>query len=196
MRRICHALLQRRARTLIVIAAVSVTALVAACGGPSSTGSANAGGSPTSQSAVGYSACVRSHGVPNFPDPGSSGQLPKTSAQQLGVSGSRLQAALTACRRLLPSSSQPGPPTQAALQQAWSATRDFARCMRIHGVSDWPGPTSDPGPHPERPAFNLPASIDPNSLQIITKIRECAPLLHGWDPYVNTGAGQAFLNLS
>ena len=139
---------------------------------------------------------MRSHGVPNFPDPDSSGQLPKTSAQQLGVSGSQFQTALTSCRRLLPNSSQPGPPTQAALQQAWTSTRDFARCMHTHGVSNWPGPTSDPGPHPERPTFNLPASIDQNSTQIITKIRECAPLLHGWDPYVTTDAGPAFLNLS
>jgi hypothetical protein len=196
VKRIRQAPRQRSARTLIVSAAVAVTALVAACGSPTSTGSASTGQTPTSPSAVGYSACVRSHGVPNFPDPDRSGQLPKTSAQQLGVSGSRLQAALTACRSRLPSSSQPGPPTQASLQQAWSATRNFAQCMRARGLPNWPGPTSDPSHHPERPTFNLPAGIDQDSPHVTTKIRECAPLLHGWDPYVTTGAGPAFLNLS
>jgi hypothetical protein len=68
--------------------------------------------------------------------------------------------------------------------------------MRTHGVSNWPGPTSDPSHHPERPTFNLPATIDQNLAQITTKIRECAPQLHGWVPYVNTDAGPAFLNLS
>ena len=32
-------------------------------------------------SAVAYSACIRSHGVPNFPDPDSSGQVPKADPQ-------------------------------------------------------------------------------------------------------------------
>ena len=190
------------ARTATAIIATAVLVLLAAAcssGSPSSSGSggsSNAGGSPTAPSAVGYSACVRSHGVPNFPDPSSSGQIPKTSAQQLGVSSSQLQVALTACRPLLPSSNQPGPPTRAELQQAWSGTRNFARCMRSHGVSNWPDPTSDPGPHPERPTFTLPVGIDQNSPQITAKVRECEPLLHGWDPYVNTAAGQTFLNVS
>jgi hypothetical protein len=189
-----------RIATAIIATAVLVM-MAAACssGSPSSAGSggsSNAGGSPTSPSGVGYSACVRSHGVPDFPDPDSNGQIPKTSAQQLGVSSSQLQAALTACRPLLPSSSQAGPPAQAELRQAWSATRNFAWCMRSHGVSNWPDPTSDPAHHPERPTFNLPVGIDQNSPQITTKISECEPLLHGWDPYVNSAAGQTFLNLS
>jgi hypothetical protein len=39
----------------------------------------------TTQQAVAYSHCMRSHGVPRYPDPYSDGQLPKVGAQQLGV---------------------------------------------------------------------------------------------------------------
>jgi hypothetical protein len=68
------------ARTAAAIVATAVLAvLAAACSGsPSSPGgSPDAGGAANSPSAVGYSHCMRSHGVPNFPDPDSSGTLPK-----------------------------------------------------------------------------------------------------------------------
>jgi hypothetical protein len=79
----------------VVIATAALGLLAAACSGsPSSAGSGGstaAGGSAGSPSAVAYSACMRSHGVPNFPDPSSSGQVPKPDPLQLGVStpGSR-----------------------------------------------------------------------------------------------------------
>ncbi len=59
---------------------------------------------------------------------------------------------------------------------------NFARCMRRHGVPNWPDPTGYP-PHPVRPTFELQlVGIDPNSPQISTKIHECEPLLHGNNP--------------
>jgi hypothetical protein len=51
---------------------------------------------------VAYSACMRSHGVPNFPDPDSNGQILKGDAQRFGVSTSQLQAAQQACQPLYP----------------------------------------------------------------------------------------------
>jgi len=60
--------------------------LLAGCGGsPSSSGgSPGAGGSTSSPSAVAYSACMRSHGIPNFPDPTASHPVVKEDPQQLG----------------------------------------------------------------------------------------------------------------
>src|ERR1700683_3556785 len=92
-------------RTATAVIATVVLVLLAACSGsPSSTGSGglSAGGSAGSPSAIAYSACMRSQGVPNYPDPDSSGQLPKGDAQQFGVSTSRYQAAQQACQHLLP----------------------------------------------------------------------------------------------
>jgi hypothetical protein len=46
----------------------------------------------------------------------------------------------------------------------------FARCMRSHGVPDWPDPALDRG----RAIFDpLTAGIDPNSPQVSTKIDAC-----------------------
>jgi len=54
-----------------ILATAALALLAAACSGrPSSTGgSPDAGGSAASTSAVAYSHCIRSHGLPNWPDP-------------------------------------------------------------------------------------------------------------------------------
>jgi hypothetical protein len=63
-----------------IIATAALALLAAACGGsPSSAGSGGSpdgGASASSPSAVAYSSCLRSHGVPNYPDPGGGG-LPR-----------------------------------------------------------------------------------------------------------------------
>ena len=89
-----------------IIAAAALALLGAACSdSPASAGSGgspNAGGSASSPSAVAYSGCMRSHGVPDYPDPSSSGTLPKPDAQAFGVSSSQFNAAQTDCQHLLP----------------------------------------------------------------------------------------------
>ena len=94
------------ARTVAaVIAAVGLALLAAACSGsPSSTGSGGTSDAERSTNShlIAYAQCVRSHGVPNFPYPNSSGEFPKGSAQELGVSSSQFQAAQAACRHLYP----------------------------------------------------------------------------------------------
>jgi len=128
----------RPARTLAaVIAAVMAALLAAACSGsPSSTGSGgapNARGSVNSSSLVGYSHCMRSHGVPNYPDPGGGNTLPdglpKVGPQQLGVSPSQLQGAQQACQHLLP--------TGGSLQQqeSQSPMPVFPRPRRVRPTS-------------------------------------------------------------
>ncbi len=110
---------------------------------------------------------MRAHGAPGFPDPASGGVIPKVTAQQLGVSDSRLQAARGACQSLLPGavsfqqqarqclSADTCP--QALVQQMLTADRAFARCMRARGVPGWPDPTLDAD---GRPVFDLiPAGI-------------------------------------
>ena len=180
-----------------IIAAVGLALLTAACGGnPSATasgGSSNAGGSARSQPAVAFSGCMRSHGVPNFPDPSSSGGVPKETAQQLGVSSSQLQAAQHACQHLLPNTGNIDD-NPAALHQWWSQMLHFARCMHSHGVPNWPDPSPYP-PDPVRPTFNLHAAgigfhlgAQPgnivNSAQIEAKVRQCDSVVHqnvsGW----------------
>ena len=140
----------RRRGTAAIIAAAAL-ALLAACGGsPSSAGSGGSSNavSASSPSAVAYSQCMRSHGVPDFPDPPSSGEVPKGSAQEFGVSSSQYQAAQTACQNLYPSTGgsiqqceMTGDCPQALVQQALTVMRKYARCMRAHGVPNFPDPT-------------------------------------------------------
>jgi hypothetical protein len=201
-----------------IIATAGLALLAAACssGSQSSTGSStgsggspHAGGSATSPSAVAYSACMRSHGVPNFPDPGSNGQVPKADPQLLGVSSSQLQVAQRTCQHLYPTNGgtlsasslrqcyESGVCPQALVRQALNAGLKFAQCMRSHGVPNWPDPTIDsqgrplfniavPGDHGFAPGRGLPASPPvARGGQIDTKINECERLepagsLLGW----------------
>ena len=94
---------------------------------------------------------MRSHGVPNYPDP-SNGQLPKGGAQAFGVSSSVFSAAQSACHSLLPDAGSfeeqasqctlAGDCPPALVQQMMATDRKFAQCMRSHGVPNWPDPTT------------------------------------------------------
>ena len=163
----------RAAVAVLTVAALACPA--AACSGSPSAASPDGSSSAAaaaSSPAVSYSHCMRAHGVPNFPDPGSGGSLPKGSAQQFGVSSVRLQAAEQACQHVLPSTgdlltaaslqqcylTHVCPP--ALVQQALSAGRKFAQCIRSHGVPNWPDPTSEAGGGP--PQFEIRVSRPPS----------------------------------
>jgi hypothetical protein len=182
----------RRAGVLAVSAGLVL--LTAACGGspssshsPSSTGtggSPNAGGSASSPSALAFSGCMRSHGVPNFPDPPPSfnGKFPGSSPQQLGVSRSRLLAATGACQSLLPA--VPGQARLTAQDQ-----RDYLRaaaCMRSHGITSFPDPVFSGG------GVNFPipsSSIDTSSPQFTQARQICQRLIPAGLPYSGSGSG-------
>ena len=94
------------------------------------------------------------------------------------------QAAAGACQALLPSGG--AGTTQAEVQQEWSEFRSFARCMRRHGVPNWPDPQPRSGTDP-RPLFDIqpvnPQSpINPDSPQITNKLPDCDSLLKTANP--------------
>jgi hypothetical protein len=176
------------ARTAATVIAAAVLALAGCGGSPSSTsGSPNASSSP---SAVAYSACMRSHGVPNFPDPGSGGQVPKADPQQLGVSSALLQATEQACQHLIPATgstaeqqqetqcSMAGNCSQAVVQKWMSGLRTLAQCLRTHGEPNWPDPViSSEGGHQAGPHFNYDqAGIDHHSSQVLAQVQVCIGL--------------------
>jgi hypothetical protein len=144
------------------IATAAVALVAAACSGspssPGGGGAANAGDSSTSPSAVAYSSCMRSHGVPTYQDP-TDGQLPKGDAKAFGVSSDVFTAARRACQRLLPvAGSFQDQASQCMLAdvcppgvvaQMMTIDLTFARCMRSHGVPNWPDPDIGPQGSPE-----------------------------------------------
>jgi len=171
-------------RTAAAVIALAGLAVLAACsgGGSANPGVANLGSSVASASsstssasngALAYSRCMRSRGISNFPDPDSRGSIPKETAQQLGISNSQYQAATGACADLLPNSDTGGL-SQAQVQQEWNGMRNFAGCMRSHGVSNWPDPADDGN---GGPVFYLQHKIDVRAPQIVTKINACLHLI-------------------
>ena len=82
---------------------------------------------------------MRTHGVPLWPDPDSSGRFDKSklTPHLLGVSMAKAGAAQHACRALLPTYSASEPPQD--LAQALT----FSRCMRAHGSTNFPDPESN-----------------------------------------------------
>jgi hypothetical protein len=101
------------------------------------------GGSPsagsTYEQALAFVRCVRSHGVPLWPDPESSGVFDKSklTPSQLGVGSSQIASAQRSCKSLLPAYS--AAPQPHVLAQA----RQFSRCMRAHGAASFPDPESN-----------------------------------------------------
>jgi hypothetical protein len=158
-----------------IIATATLALITAACSGspssPGSGGSSQTGASVTK--ALAYARCVRSHGVPDFPDPGGDGQFSKNTLQRLSASNSRYPTATLACAHLLPNSG--GGPTAAEVRQEWNGMASFARCMRAHGEPNWPDPTAYP-PDPSRPTFILPAGIQPTP-QTISRMDVCLRLV-------------------
>jgi hypothetical protein len=139
---------------------VAVLALSAACGS-SSAGTASGGNTPSTAyaKALSYAKCIRSHGVPNFPDPNSDGTFVETgnNTSPLGnISPQIVRQATSACQSLAPGGGQI---SQAQKQQVTAAGLKFARCMRSHGVPTFPDPKSGgeiglpPGTNPNSPTF-------------------------------------------
>jgi hypothetical protein len=132
-----------------VLAAACLALLAAACGGSAGGGVAQLSTSTTRSSppsrgsthdqALAYAGCMRSHGVPLWPDPESTGTFDKSelTPQQLGVSGSQIGTAQKACRSLAPIYS--ATPQPHVLAQALR----FSRCMRAHGAATFPDPESN-----------------------------------------------------
>ena len=171
---------QSLCRAAAVITVMATAALLAtACGGsPSSTGSGGApraGRSANSAIPVAYSRCMRSHGIPNFPDPNSSGQIPKQEIVQLGVSTSVLQTAQQACQRLWPYHGL----TQAQERQQLTSDLKFAQCMRSHGVPDFPDPTSSAGGAEFVISLSRVGMTEP---QLLVKAHECQHVLPADSP--------------
>jgi hypothetical protein len=113
------------------LAALALIGLLAtACGGGSSPAAAK-GGHTRAQAALAYARCMRAHGVPDFPDPDSNGQFnvdPHSASSQE-------TAANHACNHLLNVGGQVD-----QRQQSLGQLLEYARCMRAHGLPNFPDP--------------------------------------------------------
>jgi hypothetical protein len=172
----------------LILAAVSAVAafalLAAGCGGGGGspvvanvTSSTTAATTTTQNAAVAFTRCMRSNGVPKFPDPPPIGsQVAKPTMQQLGVTESRFQEAAGACKHLV---SNGGSGSQQTAQQQRTRVADalsFARCMRSHGVNRFPDPTAQGDLSVEMVQAQ---GIDVHSAAVLRAVQACLPASHG-----------------
>jgi hypothetical protein len=174
--------------TALVALAVLVVAGIAVAGGggsespgvasvdsANSSGESTSGQQSTQANAAEYSKCMREHGVENFPDPDSDGRTRITSgaagSQGLDPNNPQFQTAQKACESLRPSE---GTPEQQAARR--SDALKYAKCMRSHGISDFPDPNPAGG-------FQLQPSagsnLNPNDPQFQTAQKACDDLRPG-----------------
>jgi len=159
-------------RTLGFAAVIGLSILASACGssGAKVAQVGTGGGTNPRPHPQTFSACVRSHGVPNFPDADTDGRI---HAAGIDKSSRAFQVAYHSCQGLLPGG-QLGEQRRAQLQGQLLA---FARCMRAHGVHTFPDPMITADGH-----FGLGTHrIDPNSPIFIAAAAACRGKLSGSD---------------
>jgi hypothetical protein len=122
---------------MTVVGASAALALTAC--GASSHGNGRAGVKPSQ--GIAFADCMRAHGVPNFPDPGSGGGIQLSSDSGINPASPAFQDAQKACGDKQPGAlpgKGPGSETQKL------ALLKLARCMRGHGFTSFPDPTATP----------------------------------------------------
>ena len=151
-------------QTLALAAAVTTMLAAAGCGK-----SAPPRAAATVPSPEAFSKCMRSHGVPLFPDSRADGKSSPGSG--VDPNSPQFQRAQAACRSLLPAGANQmhtgggSPLTPAQLAQMLR----YARCMRAHGVPRFPDPTSH--------GIAIDAGVDPRSPHFAAAQTACRSLL-------------------
>jgi hypothetical protein len=166
-------------RVAALTAAAAVAMLATACGS-SAPSSASA---PTYAQVLALAQCMRSHGVPGFPDPNASGGYSlapdgtlKGAGGSVDIDSSQAQAAYGDCRHLVP-----GGPSVSQLEQQLQKEQQrqdqllpllvkYSQCMRSHGVPNFPSPGQSAASPPGAP-------LNINSPQFQAAAAACQHLL-------------------
>ena len=166
--------------------APSGTGAAAGAGAGASGSSAAPGGGGPNPEKIGaelmkFSACMRSHGVPNFPNPvvsNNSVSLQITPSVGGGKGSPQFQHAARSCQKYAPQ--RPAAQNITTAQQA-----DYlkaAQCMRAHGINGFPDPDFSGG----GVRFPLPQNMNPNSTQFEAARHICQNLIPDGLPYSST----------
>lgn len=168
----------RRAFTLgSVIVAAAVLPLVAGCGGSGSSTTTAGSTSAAQNGALAFARCMRAHGVGGFPDPIVTTTANSASVRQVVssslASSPHFKSANRACAHLEAAGQsaghESGGPSKAVLLA-------FARCLRSHGISGFPDPTSQG----QLDASTIAADgVNVHTQQFFDAGRSCVGVTHG-----------------
>jgi hypothetical protein len=150
-------------------------------------GSTSGGESSPGSQAVAYSACMRAHGVPNFPDPqiSNNGNEHKIAMRVTpGITGNpHFKSAQQTCSKLLPGGGPGEGSNHQITPQEQSQYLKAAACVRSHGVPNFPDPTfSGGGVHIEHQGLNE------SSPAFKAAVHDCESLIPGG---VHGGSGSS-----
>lgn len=173
-----------RARPFLLFAGAAL--LLAGCGSANKDNATTSGKSPSPQSFVAdayrFSACMRSHGVPSFPDPHVVVNAP--GKQAIGIhplpqsiaSSPQFKAAQEACKGIMPA------PENGAKEHAEQGRARaqyllaFAQCLRSHGVQGFPDPTAQGQLTLE---MLRAAGVDLQAPSFLSAAQACVGVTHG-----------------
>ncbi|MGH2903840.1 MAG: hypothetical protein ACRDK7_09700 [Solirubrobacteraceae bacterium] len=192
---------------LSVAVLASAALLLAGCGGSSSSpgvahlssstsssSETSGGGSSSSpessasvqQKMVAYSQCMRTHGVPEFPEPTEGKLLVRRNDHNGHASGpnpesAQFQAAQKVCAKLAPNGGKP--PSAAEQAKMQEKALKFSACMRSHGVPNFPDPEFHSGGGGVQVRLGVkkggPGGLDPNSPQFQDAQKACFSIMGG-----------------
>jgi hypothetical protein len=118
--------------------------------------------------------CMRQHGLPNFPDPVVATDGPAAGQGILAKSALKsypdavAQQAISACSAALDKANiATGPNSTNISQQELQARLALARCIRAHGVPNFPDPNPTTGD------VTAPPGLNKNSPSILAAIQAC-----------------------
>lgn len=141
MRNRSHHLTSPTHTLAIAIAVVGCALALAACGGSAKTQTTVSRGAGIG---LKFADCMRAHGVTNFPDPSGSGggfKIQINIGSGVNPQSPAFQAAQIACRSILPFG---GPGGGHPSERNRLAMLHVAQCMRAHGLTNFPDPTTTP----------------------------------------------------
>lgn len=142
---------------------VLLVCVLAGCGGssspPASVSAGTSNGAPVGTAtqykyALEFARCMRSHGVPDFPDPRDPGGFSQAAMSRLDVAAPAYGDAFNQCDPILPNAGQPTPVESAA---TLIKAVKVAKCMRAHGVN-MPDPNLQPNGQLEFSMANVNAN--------------------------------------
>jgi hypothetical protein len=147
--------------------------------GPSESGGESSGGSTSEaskpQAMVAFAQCMRTHGVPSFPEPHEGHVMFQGNpGKGLGPGSPQFEAAQKVCRHLLPNGGVPSPQEVAKMQER---ALKFSACMRSHGVPNFPTPSFEGGA--VRLSLKAGTGVDPRSPQFQAAQQACHTYLPG-----------------
>jgi hypothetical protein len=181
-------------KATLLAAMLATTIAIAACGGSSPSNTSNKTAA-RADAGVKLAKCMRTHGVPDFPDPssgggggtqiqqsGNGGSSVTVDGHQLNVSAPAFQSAMQTCQRLQPH----GPPISGAqLAKLQKGALKMAECMRTHGVPNFPDPQVSTGPDGQGVGVKIGVKagggggLNPGSPAFQAAQKTCMPLMGG-----------------